>query len=46
MDLNSLRDSFVDELRDLYEAENQITEALPKLIDKAQYPGLKHALLK
>jgi ferritin-like metal-binding protein YciE len=44
MDLNSLRDLFVDELRDLYDAENQITEALPKLIEKAHYPELKSAL--
>ena len=44
MDLNSLRDLFVDELRDLYDAENQITEALPKLIEKAEYPELKSAL--
>ena len=44
MDLNSLRDLFVDELRDLYDAENQITNALPKLIDKAHYPELKSAL--
>jgi len=44
MDLDSLKDLFVDELRDLYDAENQITEALPKLIEKAQYPQLKSAL--
>lgn len=44
MDLNSLRDLFIDELRDLYSAETQITEALPKLIEKASYPELKSAL--
>ena len=44
MDLDSLKDLFIDELRDLYDAENQITEALPKLIEKAQYPQLKSAL--
>ena len=44
MDLNSLRDLFIDELRDLYDAETQITEALPKLIEKAHYPELKSAL--
>lgn len=44
MDLNSLRDLFIDELRDLYDAENQITDALPKLIEKASYPELKSAL--
>lgn len=44
MDLQNLKDLFVDELRDLYDAENQITEALPKLIEKAKYPQLKSAL--
>jgi len=44
MDLESLKDLFIDELRDLYDAENQITEALPKLIEKAQNPQLKSAL--
>jgi len=38
-----LKDLFVDELLDLYDAENQITDALPKLIDKAQYQQLKSA---
>jgi ferritin-like metal-binding protein YciE len=44
MDLQSLKDLFIDELRDLYDAENQITEALPKLIEKAQHTELKSAL--
>jgi ferritin-like metal-binding protein YciE len=44
MDLQSLKDLFIDELRDLYDAENQITEALPKLIGKAQHAQLKSAL--
>jgi ferritin-like metal-binding protein YciE len=44
MDLQSLRDLFIDELRDLYDAENQITDALPKLIEKAQHAELKSAL--
>jgi len=44
MDLDSLKDLFIDELRDLYDAENQITDALPKLIEKAKYPQLKSAL--
>ena len=44
MDLQNLKDLFVDELRDLYDAENQITEALPKLMEKAKYPQLKSAL--
>jgi len=44
MDLDSLKDLFIGELRDLYDAENQITEALPKLIEKAHYAQLKSAL--
>ena len=44
MDLDSLKDLFIDELRDLYDAENQITDALPKLIERAHYAQLKSAL--
>jgi len=35
MKLNSLEDLFVDELRDLYSAENQIVKALPKMAKAA-----------
>jgi ferritin-like metal-binding protein YciE len=44
MKLDNLQKLFVKELRDLYDAEEQITEALPKLIDAAQNPALKQAL--
>ncbi len=44
MKLENLQQLFVKELRDLYDAENQITEALPKLIDAAQHSDLKNAL--
>ena len=44
MKLENLRQLFVKELRDLYDAENQITDALPKLIDAAQHHELKNAL--
>jgi len=44
MKLENLQQLFVKELRDLYDAENQITEALPKLIDKAHHSELKSAL--
>ena len=46
MKLNNLQQLFVKELRDLYDAEKQITEALPKLIDAASYGELKNALQK
>jgi ferritin-like metal-binding protein YciE len=44
MKLENLQQLFVKELRDLYDAENQITEALPKLIDAAHNTELKSAL--
>lgn len=44
MKLENLQQLFVKELRDLYDAEHQITEALPKLIDAAHNPQLKSAL--
>jgi ferritin-like metal-binding protein YciE len=43
MKLHSLEDLFVDHLRDLYSAENQILRALPKMIKKAASQGLKNA---
>jgi len=44
MKVENLQQLFVKELRDLYDAENQITEALPKLIDAARNSELKRAL--
>jgi ferritin-like metal-binding protein YciE len=44
MKLENLQQLFVTELRDLYDAENQITAALPKLIDAAHHTELKDAL--
>jgi len=44
IDNDNLQELFVDQLRDLYDGEEQITEALPKLIDKASSPELKGAL--
>jgi ferritin-like metal-binding protein YciE len=43
MRLNSLHNSFVDELKDLYSAENQITKALPEMVKAASSPELKEA---
>ena len=42
--LGSLHDLFVDELKDLYSAEQQVTKALPKVIRAAESEALKHAL--
>ena len=42
--VENLQQLFVEQLRDLYDGEQQITEALPKLIEKASNPQLKSAL--
>lgn len=41
--LNSLDDLYVHQLKDLYSAETQLTEALPKMADAATHPELKRA---
>lgn len=41
--LNSLQELFVDELRDVHNAETQITRALPKLVKAASNPKLRKA---
>lgn len=41
MELDSLRELFVEQLQDLYSAENQILKALPKMIKTASSPELK-----
>jgi ferritin-like metal-binding protein YciE len=43
MKLGSLHDLYVEELRDLYNAENQILKALPKMAKAACHPELKQA---
>lgn len=43
MDIDSLQKLFVHELKDLYSAENQILEALPKMAKKASNPQLREA---
>ena len=40
----NLQDLYVDQLRDLHSAENQILKALPKMIGKTTHPELKSAL--
>jgi ferritin-like metal-binding protein YciE len=44
MKLENLQQFFVKELRDLYDAESQITDALPKMIEAASHPQLRQAL--
>lgn len=40
-DITTFDDLFLHQLQDVYYAENQITKALPKMIDKATDPALK-----
>ena len=41
--LESVQDLFLEELRDLYDAENQLLKALPKMAEAASTPALKMA---
>ena len=42
--IDNLQQLFVEQLKDLYDCEQQITKALPKLIDKASNRELKAGL--
>jgi ferritin-like metal-binding protein YciE len=46
MEMETLRDIYVEELKDLYSAENQILKALPRMIKVASHPKLKRAFTK
>jgi len=46
MKLETLRDLLIDQLQDIYDAENRITKALPKMAKTARSPELKAAFLK
>jgi ferritin-like metal-binding protein YciE len=41
--LNSLQELLVEELKDLYDAEHQLTKALPKMAQAATNPQLQNA---
>jgi ferritin-like metal-binding protein YciE len=43
MKLDSLQTLYVEELRDIYNAENQLLKALPKMAKQASAPELKQA---
>ena len=43
MSMESLMDLYIDELKDLYNAENQLLKALPRMAKKAASPDLKAA---
>lgn len=42
-DKQTMHDAFLDELRDMYHAEKQLTQALPKLVKKARSADLAQA---
>ncbi len=44
MRLNSLEDLFIRELQGLYDIENQLVKALPKMADKSSYTELQNAI--
>ena len=46
MEMETLRDLYVEELKDLYNAENQILKALPRMIRAATHPKIKKAFTK
>jgi ferritin-like metal-binding protein YciE len=43
-EITTLREALVDEIKDLYNAEKQLTKALPKLAKNATNPKLRDAL--
>lgn len=44
MEIETLQELFVEELKDLYSAETQLLKAMPKMAKKAQHPELKKAI--
>jgi ferritin-like metal-binding protein YciE len=44
-EFNSLKDLFVNQIEDLYDAENRLTKALPKMAEAANSPQLRQAIL-
>lgn len=43
MEFNNLNDLFIEQLRDLYDAEQRLTDALPKMAEAATSSQLKQA---
>ncbi len=46
VEFNSLEDLLVEQLKDLYDAEHQLVEALPKMADAANSTNLRNAFLE
>ena len=45
-EMDSLRELYVEEIKDLYSAENQILKAMPRMIKSASHSQLKRAFTK
>ncbi len=43
MSLHTMRDLFLEQLRDLYDAENQLVDALPRMAEAASHEELRNA---
>jgi ferritin-like metal-binding protein YciE len=43
LEFNSLEDLFIEQIEDLYDAENRLTKALPKMAEAAHSPDLRSA---
>lgn len=46
MKIDDLKDLYLDELRDIYDAQHQIIEALEEMAESAHAPELKNALIE
>ena len=46
MEMDTLQELYVEELKDLWSAENQILKALPRMVKAASHPKLKKAFAK
>ena len=46
MKLHSFKNLLVEELRDIYDAERQLVEAMPPMVEAAVFPELKQALVQ
>ncbi len=44
MEINSLRELYIEQLRDLYDAENQLIKALPKMAKQASSDELREGI--
>ncbi len=44
MEINSLRELYIDQLRDLYDAESQLIKALPKMAKEASSDELREGI--